>query len=110
MERLECLIRTKQFLVINRSEENKDDNYILFSIHTNMQEPPDASKQTKLVMLQFSSALEKRIVNNKTKPASNLTKLQYNYLKNIIGNCQFIVCMSDKNLGPVIMEHSMYME
>jgi hypothetical protein len=68
MKRLECSIRTKQFLVNNGLEENKDDNYIPSLYIPTSRKPPDASKQTELAMSQFSSALEKEIENNKTKP------------------------------------------
>jgi hypothetical protein len=50
------------------------------------------------------------IANNTTNARSNLTRLQYNCLQSLKDDHRFIICLSDKNLGPVIMERSTYLE
>jgi hypothetical protein len=58
--------------------------------------------------LCFSSELEKTIRANKTKACTNRIKLQYHCLHSIKNHHRLIVCMSDKNLGPVRMERYTY--
>jgi hypothetical protein len=55
---------------------------------------------------EFETALieEKNKNTMTTTPKSNLTKLQQSCLKKIKNDRRYIVCLSDKNLGAVIME------
>jgi hypothetical protein len=54
----------------------------------------------------FDLAIRNETAQNRTKKGNktNLTKLQIKCLKTFVSDRHFIICLSDQNLGPVIME------
>ena len=94
----------------NTYSSNNDDNYIpSLYIPTNWK-PPEAPVEVETAITNFSQSLNNNVKSNKTLPRTNLTKLQYNCLHSIKNNNQLIVCTSDKNLGPVIMDRAEYFQ
>ena len=61
------------------------------------------SNEIESKLQQFSMRLEEAIQHNIKSPETNLSKLQHNCLQNIKYDHIFIICLSDKNLGPAIM-------
>jgi hypothetical protein len=68
------------------------------------------SNEIESKLQQFSMRLEEAIQHNIKSPETNLSKLQHNCLQNIKYDHIFIICLSDKNLGPVIMECATYFQ
>ena len=66
--------------------------------------------EVETAITNFSQSLNNNVKSNKRLPRTNLTKLQYNCLHSIKNNNQLIVCTSDKNLGPVIMDRAEYFQ
>jgi hypothetical protein len=94
----------------NTYNSNNDDNYIpSLYIPTNWN-PPEAPVEVKTAITNFTKSLNNNLKSNKTLPRTNLTKLQYNSFHSIKNNNQLIVCTSNKNLGPVIMDRAEYFQ
>ncbi len=107
-ERLKQTIRLKQWLTKNGI--NQDDEYIPSLYIQSNWNPPEASSETEDAINRFSTMLAIELANNKTNARSNLTRLQYNCLQLLKNGHHFIICLSDKNLRPVIMERNTYFE
>ncbi len=110
LEKLKRSIRLKEWLEENGSSNNDDDEYIPHLYLPSRWNPPPASNKIESKLQQFSTKLEETVQNNITIPKTNLSRLQYTCLRNIKNDHRFIVCLSDKNLGPVIMEHTTYFQ
>ena len=108
MERLERSIRLKHWLKEN--DIQGDDEYIPSLYLPSRWNPPEASKEIEDAINQFKSEITNAVVKNKSHPRTNLTRLQYHCLKTVKDDHRFIICMSDKNLGPVIMERATYLK
>ncbi len=107
MERLEKSIRLKHWVRENGIEGN--DEYIPSLYIPSKWNPPEASKEIEDAINQFKSEITAEVEQNKSCPNTNLTRLQHHCLKAIKDDDRFIICMSDKNLGPVIMERATYL-
>jgi hypothetical protein len=105
---MEKSIRLKHW-IDKHGANNNDEDYIPSLYIPTKWKPPEAPPIVENAIKNFSTALTKAITNNKTHPRSNLTKLQYRCLHAIKNNNDLIICMSDKNLGPVIMERETYL-
>ncbi len=108
LKRLIWAIRLKQWLT--EDEVNQDDGYIPSLYLPPNWNPPEASNKTEDAISKFSMTLAIELVNNTTNTGSNLTRLQYNCLQLLKDDHHFIFCLTDKNLGSVVMEHSRYFE
>jgi hypothetical protein len=106
LEKLERSVRLQAW--INENGTPADEEYIPTLYIPSPWKPPPASDEIENNLLLFSSKIKELVRNNKTAPRSNLSKLQYTCLKNIKNDRRFIICLSDKNLGPVIMERDTY--
>jgi len=103
-------VRLKAWLTENLLGKNQDYNPKLYL--PSRWKPPEASTEIEKYLKEFETALKEETNKNAmtTTPKSNLTKLQQSCLEKIKNNCRYIVCLSNKNLGPVIMECSTYFE
>ena len=108
MERLKKSIRLKHWVKENGIEG--DEDYIPSLYVPSRWNPPEASSEAEKGINQFTLKLTNAVAQTKSHPKSNLTRLQYNCLQSIKNDHCFIICMSDKNLGPVIMECATYLE
>jgi hypothetical protein len=106
IERLQKSIRLKHWMRENNTITN--DDYIPSLYVPTTWKPPEAPTAIETAIKSFSLELEKTIRANKTKACTNRTKLQYHCLHSIKNDHRLIVCMSDKNLGPVLMERDTY--
>jgi hypothetical protein len=60
-------------------------------------------------MMEFATSLKlAAIACHQAWPRSNLSSLQHRQIKMIRNDPQFIVCLTDKNLGPAILERQQY--
>jgi hypothetical protein len=107
-DKLEKSIHLKHW-VNEYGANNNNDDYIPSLYITTTWKPPEASTKKEEAIKNFTSKIRSIIERNKTYPRSNLTKLQHNCLLAIKNNNKLIVCMSDKNLGPIIMEREAYL-
>jgi len=73
-------------------------------------EPPEADENVESRLAEFRKLLLQNIKNKVPKPANNLSRVQYKALKWLKNNNEFIIIQADKNLGPVILERSIYIE
>jgi len=105
---MERSIRLKHWIDKNGANNN-DEDYIPSLYIPTKWKPPEASPDVEEAMKNFSSNIRQAVEKYKTKPKSNLTKIQYRCLHSLKNNNELIVCMSDKNLGPVIMERETYL-
>jgi len=108
LERLRRSIRLKHWIKENGANNNED--YIPSLYIPTTWNPPEASPEIETAINTFASQLNTTLRNNNTHPRSNLTRLQYHCLHSIKNNNKLIVCSSDKNLGPVIMERETYLK
>jgi len=108
VKKLEKSIRLKHWLSKNGIENNED--YIPSLYVPTTWKPPEASHEIEEAIQTFTTNLNRMVKNNKTHPRANLTKLQHCCLHSIKNNNKLIVCLSDKNLGPVIMERETYLK
>jgi hypothetical protein len=112
LDKLSKSIRLKAWLANHPTdEENNDYNPKLYL--PSRWKPPEASSTIEKCLENFKSAVKNEIArstatkrNNNKK--INLTKLQTKCLKTFVNDRRFMICLSDKNLGPVIMERSTY--
>ena len=60
--------------------------------------------------MKFADELEGLFENNRARSSykTNLSKFQYSMLQEIRQDRRFIVCLTDKNLGPAILEREVY--
>jgi hypothetical protein len=107
IEKLTRSIRL-QVWINEEGPPGNDNDYIPTLYIPSPWKPPPASNEIENNLQLFTSRVKNLIRNNTTTKKSNLTKLQYTCLKKIKNNKRFIVCLSDKNLGPVIMERASY--
>jgi hypothetical protein len=105
---MEKLIRLKHWIDKHGANNNNDD-YIPSLYTPTKWKPPEAPSDVENTIKNFSATITQAVANNKTYPRSNLTKLQYRCPHAIKNNNDLIDCMSDKNLGPVIMERETYL-
>ncbi|MFN9981093.1 MAG: hypothetical protein ACK53Y_14300, partial [bacterium] len=106
--RLRRSIRLKHWIKENGANDN--DDYITSLYIPTTWNPLEASPEIETAINTFASQLNTTLRNNNTHPISNLTRLQYHCLHSIKNNNKLIVCSSDKNLGPVIMERETYLK
>ena len=93
-------------------DDNETNNYNRKLYIKSQWEPPPASRDIENRITKFSEAItEKRtFITSITKQATNLTTSQQHLLKQIRDDPRFIILMTDKNLGPAIMEKEVYIE
>jgi hypothetical protein len=60
-------------------------------------------------MIEFATSLKlAAIACHQARPRSNLSSLQHRQIKTIRNDPRFIICLTDKNLGPAILERQQY--
>jgi len=109
IKRITKSVRLKSWMRENNIDSS-DDNYIPSLYIPTTWKPPEAPVVIENAITNFSESLQKNIKTNTTRARTNLTKLQYSCLHSIKNNSQLIVCPSDKNLGPVIMDRAEYFQ
>jgi len=90
--------------------DSSNANYIQSLYIPTTWKPPEAPVVIENAITNFSESLQKNIKTNTTRARINLTKLQYSCLHSIKNNNQLIVCPSDKNLWPIIMDRAEYFQ
>lgn len=109
IQKLRHSIRLKAW--INKranTDEQRDETYIPALYVTSTFKPPLAPGDIEYRIEDFSNLIEIHVNN---RPAStNLTRLQYTCLRSLKADTRFIICMTDKNLGPAIIERDRYIE
>jgi len=110
MDKINNSVRLKAWLTENPLEKNQNYNPKLYL--PSRWKPPEASIEIEKRLKEFKTALTEEKNKNAitTISKSNLTKLQQSCLEKIKNDRRYIVCLSDKNLGPVILERSTYFE
>ena len=88
-------------------EEDDDYNPKIYIPNTDFQ-PKDAPAEVELAILQFKEGLANLISQNHPKRTHNLPRQSRFLLKELGRNRHFIIVPTDKNLGPAIMERSVY--
>ena len=63
---------------------------------------------TELAMMAFANRIETLVNATQQRRRSNLTPQQHRLIRAITADRRFIVCLTDKNLGPAIMERELY--
>ena len=74
--------------------------------------PPIADTYTESLLSNFKDAILLYATNklSNTKPHHNLSNLQRNILLKLKSNKEITVCLSDKNLGPVLIDTTHYIK
>jgi hypothetical protein len=109
-ERLCRLIRLCNYFQHQRQTE---DDYIQELYIPSQWEPPEILHgDMEQCMLNYSIKLEQlfRHASQCYRPRYNLSQFQYKVLQNLKENKEIIVCLTDKNLGPVVMDHADYIK
>jgi hypothetical protein len=66
---------------------------------------------TEVRMMAFATKLKlAAITKNRNNSRSNLRSLQHRLLNTLRNDHRFYVCLTDKNLGPAIMERQYYIQ
>jgi hypothetical protein len=102
MEQLTRSIRLKHWM--NENNTTRIDDYIPSLYIPTKWKPPEAPEDVEYAIRNFSSQISDNIKKRSSNTRTNLTKLQYSCLHSIKNDHRLIVCTSDTNLGPVIME------
>ncbi len=105
LEKLNRSVRLQAWIKENGAS---DEDYIPTLYMPSPWKSPPASDEIENNLQRFASKAKELVSNNTSQPKSNLRKLQYTCLKKIKNDKRFIICLSDKNLGPVIMERDTY--
>jgi hypothetical protein len=110
LDKLNRSVRLKVWLKEHPIEN--DENYNPNLYLPSRWKPPEASNTIEQNLKTFAEKLKEITKQNteKATPKSNLTRLQKNCLQKIMNDKRYIVCLSDKNLGPVLMERRTYFE
>jgi len=93
---------------MNENNTTGNDDYIPSLYIPTKWKPPEAPEDVEYAIKKFSSQLSDNINRKSSNTRTNLTKMQYSCLHLIKNDSRLIVCTSDKNLGPVIMERNTY--
>ena len=74
--------------------------------------PPKATPDIENRIQKFKELLTsiRNSINRNTKTSTNLTAIQQDLLFAIQANSNFVILITDKNLGPAIMEKAIYIE
>ena len=94
-------------LCVDKIEEDKHVNKLYI---TSKWRPPNANSNSESRIKNFAQALhlEQEKIKQSTKPATNVTPEVESLIKDVTSNKQFIVLMTDKNLGPAIIKREQY--
>jgi hypothetical protein len=85
------------------------DDYIPnLYVKSNWNPPPIADGNTELAMMTFANRIEALAKATQRRRRSNLTPQQHRLIRVLKADRRFIVCLSDKNLGPAILERDIY--
>ncbi len=110
-ERLRRQVRIHDYFHL-RDRATTDDDYIPNLYIPSNWIPPDIRHgDMEQRMINYRMKLERLVkhASLRRRPRFNLSPLQYKILKDLKENKEIIVCLSDKNLGPVVMDRSDYM-
>jgi hypothetical protein len=73
--------------------------------------PPIPESNVELRMMDFATTLKlAAVAHHRARPRSNLSSLQHRQIQMIRNDRRFIVCLTDKNLGPAILERRQYIQ
>lgn len=70
--------------------------------------PHIADGNTELAMMAFANRIEALANSTQRRRPSNLSPAQHRLIRAIKADRRFIVCLTDKNLGPAILERAVY--
>ena len=73
-------------------------------------DPPIGNEILESRLNNFAQHLRRNLIGQDTRNPPNLTKLQRHALQSLKKSPNLIVLLADKNLGPVVMERSTYIE
>jgi hypothetical protein len=109
LNKLNRNVRLKAWLEKNPLEQDNYNPNLYLPSHW---QPPEAPERIEQCLQNFEKQLTEITKHNNANSTSrsNLSRLQKNCLKKIMSDRCFIVCLSDKNLGPVLMERNTYLE
>jgi hypothetical protein len=111
LNKLSKSIRLKAWLANHPTDEENNNDYNPKLYLPSHWKPPEASSTIEECLENFELAVRNEIAQGtatKGNKKTNLTKLQIKCLKTFVSDRRFMICLSDKNLGPVIMERSTY--
>ena len=105
----------RHWLDENQSHDNTDTSnseYLRKLYVPSTWDPPRAEHgNIKLAIMKFFDQIDFAATEQASLPShSNLTPMQHRLLQELKANTQFIVCLSDKNLSPCIIECRHYIE
>jgi len=110
-ERLRRSIRLRDYFKFQH--QAKADDYIKeLYISSNWEPPAILHGDMEQRMMSYAIKLEQlfRRASQRRRPRYNLSPLQYKVLQDLKENKEIIVCLTDKNLGPVVMDRADYMK
>jgi len=104
LDKLNRSDRLKAWLKDNPIKKDKNYNPNLYL--PSCWKPPEAPSIIEQSLKTFGEKLKEITEQNTARatPNSNLTRLQKNCLQKMLNDKCYIVCLSDKNLGSVLME------
>jgi len=107
-ETLEDIIRDVRLKYFFAGEqlENEDFNPKLY-LKTDW-DPPAAADDIEKRLSEFCRSIREHKNLHSSRPATNISRLQYRALKFLKNNKDFIVALADKNLGPILIERDEY--
>ena len=110
VHRFRRAVRLKDYLKQHElGNSNEDYNSKLYV--KSLWNPPHADGNKELRMIDFATRLECEGARVKKRhPRTNLTPQQYAVLHTIRADRRFMVCLTDKNLGPAILERDVYIQ
>ena len=73
-------------------------------------DPPLGNEILELKLRNFAQHLRQHITNQRIKNTPNLNKLQRHAMQSLKKSPNLIVLLADKNLGPVVMERTTYID
>ena len=111
-DRLQRQVRINDFFNL-QERITKDDDYIP-NLYLSSEWVPPIIRHGDMEqrMMNYRAKLVRLVqhASQRRRPRFNLSPLQYKILKELKENKEIIVCLSDKNLGPVVMDRSDYMK
>ena len=95
---------------LGNGDEDEDSYNPNLYVASDWQPPliPNANMEARL--MKFSDELDVLFKNNRARSnyKTNLSKFQYNMMQEMRQDRRFIICLTDKNLGPAILERDVY--
>ena len=111
--RLQRDVRLKYFFAEEDEFTKDDDDQFDGKLYIKSKwQPPPANKnvEDRVLALHKSITNEREKIKQGTKPSTNITPEVEQIIRDVTKNKNFIVLLTDKNLGPAIMERTKYLK